>query len=440
MGISGIIDGDGRIVKIPGPTWAESKNVDTVVNGLVPIDCRESLYARWGDWLPLSCWGVTIVALIVAWFRRSAWYRAQLRIGRIELIRPMPELRNGRRHVPSRHTLPQPAQLTLPNHPPDVKHLVMNPIFFLALAAIPGQAMSSLQVRNAVVERGEVKAGTPLSQKFELQNQGATPDRHRRRSRRLRLPEAPAVAQRTAGRPNGGARHRNQHPIARRRTNSWKTTVRYQEEKQPAKELELVIKAKIVHDITVEPVALSLSLATGEEATHTFTLTDRRAKPLTLTGARCNSKNIKTQVGARIANGNGISTQQVQVTILKSLPAGYSEQMLYLTTDDPEYRDLRLPISVMKKAPGQVDASPEQIDLRLAKGQSVASGLVRLRNPDDQRMIVDHIEGDHPALCALKRRRGLVRWRPCAWASISAEIRQRGPAASRCISRSRNRR
>jgi apolipoprotein N-acyltransferase len=72
MGISGIIDGDGRIVKIPGPTWSESKKIAAVVNGVVPIDHRESLYAQWGDWLPLTCWGMLAAAFIyVALTRRK---------------------------------------------------------------------------------------------------------------------------------------------------------------------------------------------------------------------------------------------------------------------------------------------------------------------------------------------------------------------------------
>jgi apolipoprotein N-acyltransferase len=70
MGISGIIDGDGRIVKIPGPTWAESKRLATVVNGIVPIDNRESLYARWGDWLPIACWTTFVAALLLTMRRR----------------------------------------------------------------------------------------------------------------------------------------------------------------------------------------------------------------------------------------------------------------------------------------------------------------------------------------------------------------------------------
>ena len=64
MGISGIIDADGRIVKIPNDDWSKSKKVATVVNGIVPIDHRESIYADYvRDGLPLVCWLMMLVGL-----------------------------------------------------------------------------------------------------------------------------------------------------------------------------------------------------------------------------------------------------------------------------------------------------------------------------------------------------------------------------------------
>src|SRR5947207_14375996 len=60
-GISAVIDGDGRVVALPGTTWSNSHSVMAVVNAPVPIDTRTSLYARFGDWLPWSCWGLLLV-------------------------------------------------------------------------------------------------------------------------------------------------------------------------------------------------------------------------------------------------------------------------------------------------------------------------------------------------------------------------------------------
>jgi apolipoprotein N-acyltransferase len=85
MGISAVIDSNGRVLQpqelprpdpridpeyhvwlaamkrgeateLPVSQWHEYKKVAGVLLAIVPIDDRVSLYARWGDWLPGSCW------------------------------------------------------------------------------------------------------------------------------------------------------------------------------------------------------------------------------------------------------------------------------------------------------------------------------------------------------------------------------------------------
>jgi apolipoprotein N-acyltransferase len=70
MGISAVIDGSGRIVALPGKSWAESKKVASVVTANIPIDRRSSLYARWGDWFPAGCWILIGIALLPAFYSR----------------------------------------------------------------------------------------------------------------------------------------------------------------------------------------------------------------------------------------------------------------------------------------------------------------------------------------------------------------------------------
>jgi apolipoprotein N-acyltransferase len=77
MGISAVIDGNGRVVALPGPDWAGSKKIETVLTATIPIDHRASLYARIGDWLPWTCWLIVGVGLVgpslwPARLRRSA--------------------------------------------------------------------------------------------------------------------------------------------------------------------------------------------------------------------------------------------------------------------------------------------------------------------------------------------------------------------------------
>lgn len=66
MGISAVIDGNGRIIALPGPTLRESKGFAAVVTAQMPIDRRFSLYAWWGDVLPVSCGILTALGLVAA--------------------------------------------------------------------------------------------------------------------------------------------------------------------------------------------------------------------------------------------------------------------------------------------------------------------------------------------------------------------------------------
>jgi apolipoprotein N-acyltransferase len=93
MGISAVIDGNGRVLapttmhytdekipvweinhvdgirELPTSRWPEFKKVAGVLMADVPIDTRSSLYARWGDWLPATCW--LVIALSLCWPSRD---------------------------------------------------------------------------------------------------------------------------------------------------------------------------------------------------------------------------------------------------------------------------------------------------------------------------------------------------------------------------------
>jgi apolipoprotein N-acyltransferase len=95
MGISAVIDGNGRVLKpsqvfqaepnkgvaaralwvrnagdpvesLPMSEWQRYKKVWGLFIADVPIDNRTSLYSLWGDWLAGVCWGVVAVGLVWA--------------------------------------------------------------------------------------------------------------------------------------------------------------------------------------------------------------------------------------------------------------------------------------------------------------------------------------------------------------------------------------
>ncbi len=84
MGISAVIDSNGRVL---APEWSQKddvnrwevpdhaaslsladwhayKKVAAVLLATIPIDTRETLYARWGDWFAAGCGGMLLLSLI----------------------------------------------------------------------------------------------------------------------------------------------------------------------------------------------------------------------------------------------------------------------------------------------------------------------------------------------------------------------------------------
>jgi apolipoprotein N-acyltransferase len=56
---------------LPTTKWVDYKKVPAILLADVPIDHRFSFYAAWGDWLPWSCWALLGAWLVWAWVRRK---------------------------------------------------------------------------------------------------------------------------------------------------------------------------------------------------------------------------------------------------------------------------------------------------------------------------------------------------------------------------------
>ena len=68
MGVSCVIDGNGQVIALPkgATTFSQAKAIPAVIDAVIPIDGRESWYARLGDWLPVWCWVVVFGGLAAA--------------------------------------------------------------------------------------------------------------------------------------------------------------------------------------------------------------------------------------------------------------------------------------------------------------------------------------------------------------------------------------
>jgi hypothetical protein len=273
------------------------------------------------------------------------------------------------------------------------------PILILALLAGQPQPPAAFHSPAPLAAKGDVKAGPPLVHVFELWNNapagtvtitkveaGCGCLRQSLSSGVLKPGERAKLTLdvNTLTQPDG--------------PNRWQIVVTYKLEapgSQPqVGDVLLQITATLSRDIAVNPPQVAFSSA--GEASKTLTVTDRRAKPLTVLKASTSSPHLTAEV-APVANAVGRS-QSVTIKLAANAPNGHRDEVVVLHTDDATCPELRIPVRVLKRAAGGVTATPEAVRVRLAAGQTEVSTLVQLRSPDGKALSVAGAESDHPGV------------------------------------------
>jgi Protein of unknown function (DUF1573) len=194
--------------------------------------------------------------------------------------------------------------------------------------------------------------------------------------------------------------------------NAWSVRVRYSGGPGNEGELELRLTARLVRELTVEPAALVIH--TGERGiTREVTLTDRRQRPLELTAVRTTCEAIRAEaVGAwRREGGAWVRTVRVEV----AAGAGRADGDVCLYGADPDYRELRVPVSATRRAARRVSASPEEVTLAPSAGRG--SCLLLLRDAKGEPVEVEKAECDDPAVSC--------RWAEGAHATAAVRLEAR---------------
>ena len=178
----------------------------------------------------------------------------------------------------------------------------------------------------------------------------------------------------------------------------------------------LTVSATLSREVLVAPPQVAFS-CTGE-ASQVLTITDRRAKPLTVTRAVATAAHLTADVAAR-KDG----TQAVTLKLAADAPLGHRDETVVLYTDDPAYPELRVPVRVLKRATGGVAATPPDLSVRFAAGQEEVSALVQLRTTDGKPVRVEAAESDHAGVT--------LKWAPGAAPVAALRVTVGGAAASR---------
>src|SRR5262245_17986866 len=214
----------------------------------------------------------------------------------------------------------------------------MNTLICLLAVGVGNPPPAALHCPTAVAAKGDVKGGPPLTHTFELTHRGAG-------TLTITKVEAACGCLRqslSAGVLSPGETARLTLEVNTLTQpdgpNRWQAAVTYKVEAPGAApqtgELLLQVTATLSREVSVNPPQIGFS--TTGKASQEITITDTRAKPLTVVKAAATSTHLATEIAQRQA-GKG---QAVTVKLSADAPAGHRDETIILLTDDPEYPEL----------------------------------------------------------------------------------------------------
>lgn len=277
------------------------------------------------------------------------------------------------------------------------KRLIRPAVWWGAFLAVglPGAARAELHFPQPIVSVGEVRGGVPLSQRFDFVNQGPegveitgarascgclTP----RFPQRLYQPGEQGsllLEVNTLSQPEG--------------SHTWQVELSYRSGSQLS-QVPLQIVGRVVREVLVEPPALTVFA--DRAVRHEVLVTDRRSRPLTITEVQAGSPRLKTCVAEVYRNGAGHAVRRISLEVADDYPEGRHDDVLAIFTDDPDYRELRVPVTVVRRSRQRLSVTPSAVRLEAASGQPVPSQVVLMRDSEDQPVVVERVESDDPAI------------------------------------------
>jgi hypothetical protein len=265
-------------------------------------------------------------------------------------------------------------------------------LMLMLLALCPAVGRAALEVDPPLFHAGDVHAGAPLAHRFTLLNTGrdaveivevrpgcgcttATPDR------RILTPGESGsllLEVNTLTQPDGPA--------------SWRVTLTCKSGEN-TEEKSVALTARVQADVTLDPSALVI--VTEGAVDREITLSDRRPHPLSGVRAETTSPQVRARVDEPTRGANGQWQCVVHLEAPADLSDGRRDEVLHLYTSDPEYPDLKMPFTVVKRSRQRVTATPAAVELTAG----ASSRLVLLRGGDGDMIEIDGVDADPAVHC-----------------------------------------
>jgi hypothetical protein len=260
------------------------------------------------------------------------------------------------------------------------------------VSAWPSAVRAELLFSRPSIQVGDVRCGTALVQPFEFTNHG---------------PDAVEIVQL---RPSCGcltprlAQSRYQageHGTLQVEINTlsqaagphrWPVRVFYRSGGQDH-ETTLEVVGRVITEISVEPSSLALIATSNLE--REIVLTDSRPKKLRVTGVVTTSELLAADLVDRSVDQ---ATTRIRLQARAVQAEGRHEEAILIRTDDPDYRELRISVTLIGESQGRLRAAPNPVTWTLNKGEPIPARVVLVRDQEEQQVLVESVEADDPAI------------------------------------------
>jgi hypothetical protein len=264
-------------------------------------------------------------------------------------------------------------------------------LFYLLAAA---SVRAELHFPQPTADVGVARCGAPLSHRFPFVNRGRTP---------VEILEVragcgcltPRLPQRVYQPGESGTLLLEINTLSQEEgPHTWTCEVVCQSEGRRS-DVRLQITGRIITEVTVRPAVLTLF--TDGALAHELVLTDRRPQPLAVTALEATSPRLRHCIVEEKRNEQGHSVRRIRLEVSADYAEGRHEETLTIFTNDPLYRELKVPVTVIKRSQPRVTATPGEAAVA-ANGQPIQSFLIRLRDRQDEKVVVEQLTADDPAV------------------------------------------
>jgi hypothetical protein len=287
---------------------------------------------------------------------------------------------------------------------------------FVLVLASGGTARPELHFPEPRADVGEVRCGAPLGHRFAFVNRGSAP---------VEIVEVragcgcltPRLPKRVYQPGESGSLLLEINTLSQEEgPHTWTCEVACQSAGRRS-DVVLQIAGRVLTEVTVRPAVLTLF--TDGALSHELVLTDRRPQPLTVAALQGTSPRLSPRVIEQGTNEQGHAIRRIRLEVAPDYPEGRHEESLSIVTDDSLYRELKVPVTVVKRGRPRVTASPAELAVATAEGAEAQTFRVRLRDRQDQGVVVERVVADDPAITC--------QWAPGPDTQATLKVRVDGP-------------